>query len=146
MIAARWHHTSLTVRDVARSAAFFEAAFGYATTFEALGMTDPIARMTGRPGLACDLRQMAHPTSAHVLELVALRGYPDAEGEGAAPLGVGRAHVSMIVPALDAARAEMERLGARALGEETEFAEGRALYLREPGGAVIEIEELSGDA
>ena len=51
----------------------------------------------------------------------------------------------MIVPALDAARAEMERLGARAIGEETDFAEGRALYLREPGGAVIEIEELFGE-
>ena len=76
MIPARWHHTSLTVRDVARSAAFFEAAFGYMATFEAPGMTGQIARMTGRPGLACDLRQMAHPTSAHVLELVAFHGHP----------------------------------------------------------------------
>lgn len=139
MIDAAWHHTSLAVRDVAASATFFEAAFGFETTFDAPGMGDQIACMTGRPGLGCHLRQMTRPGLGHVLELIAFT--EDPAGGGPPP-----AHVSMIVPSLDAARAEMERLGAEALGEETAFAEGRALYMREPGGAVIEIEELTGGA
>lgn len=134
-----WHHTSLAVADIDRAMAFYRAAFGYEVLFEERGMAAQIASMTGVPGLVCDLVQMRSPISGHVLELISFKG----QGMGAPkPLRPGMAHVAFYVDDLDEALAKIEKLGAVRLGEITQFDEGRSVYVREPAGSFLELEEL----
>ena len=102
-------------------------------------MAAQIASMTGVPGLVCDLVQMRSPISGHVLELIAFKGQSGGEVK---PLQPGMAHVAFYVDDLDEALAKVEKLGAVRLGEITQFDEGRSVYVREPAGSFLELEEL----
>lgn len=134
-----WHHTSLAVADIDRAVAFYRAAFGYEVLFEERGMAAQIASMTGVPGLVCDLVQLRSPISGHVLELIAFKG----QGTGGPkPLQPGMAHVAFYVDDLQETLAKVERLGAVRLGDITQFDEGRSVYVREPAGSFLELEEL----
>lgn len=137
-----WHHTSLTVGDLDSAVAFYQEAFGFEVVFETRGMTRQMESITGVSGVRCDLAQLRSPRSGHVLELMRFRGV---DGEGDAPLRPGTGHVAFVVEDLEAALGVAERLGAEVLGEVTTFAEGRAVYCREPSGTVFELEELFDD-
>jgi len=138
-----WHHSSLTVSDIDQSANFFGRAFGFVPNFTVRNMTREIASITGVESLQCDLMQLVAPESDHVLELIAFH-HPTVrkEPDTPQPLQIGQAHVGFIVEDLDAALIRVEALGACRLGAVTEFSEGRAAYCREPGGSVLELEEL----
>lgn len=139
-----WHHSSLSVTDVDRAAAFYGQAFGFETVFEARDMTREIADITGIRDLRCDLVQMRAPVGDHVLELIAFTGeaVPPA-GAPEAPVRPGAGHICFVVDDLEAALARAQRLGARLLGRVTAFEEGRAAYLIEPAGSVFELEQLA---
>jgi catechol 2,3-dioxygenase-like lactoylglutathione lyase family enzyme len=139
---ARLHHTSLGVRDLDASLGFYARAFGCTPTLVARDMTDLIRAMTGLAGLRCDLAQLRVPGSDHVLELVAFHDVPPGRADDA-PVRAGHGHVSFAVDDLDAALARLEGLGARRVGAVTAFPDGRAVYLREPGGSVVELDEPS---
>lgn len=134
-----WHHTSLAVGDLDRAIDFYRRAFGYDVRFVERGMAEQIARMTGIPGLTCDLAQLGSPVCGHVLELIAFKG---AEAGEPKPLRPGAAHVCFHVDDLEAALATVENLGAVRLGEITQFDEGRSVYCREPAGSFFELEQL----
>lgn len=127
-------HTSLAVDDLDRAVDFYRAAFGCEVAFEDYGMADLIERVAGVSGLECDLAQLRLPHSQHLLELIAFRN-PQVQRGGGPPSG----HVAFLVADLDRALAEVERLGARRLGEVTVFPEGRSVYCREPSGSVFEL-------
>lgn len=129
-------HVSLAVDDLAPASAFFQDVLGYHVAFEAQGLSDQIARMTGVAGLRCDLVQLARPGEGVVLELVAFRPPPPRSA-------VPSAHVAFAVADLDAALARATGAGARIMGEVVEFSEGRSAYLAVPGGATIELEALA---
>ena len=131
-------HASLAVTDLPAAAAFFTDVLGYGVAFEAHGMSDQIARMTGSAGLACDLVQLARPDEATALELIAFRPSP----VDPTPPRVPAAHVAFAVRDLDAALARATEAGARLLGEVVAFSEGRSAYLAAPGGVTVEFEEL----
>ena len=138
-----WNHSSLTVTDVDRSAEFYGQAFGFVHKFTVRDMTHQIASITGVEGARCDLMQLDAPVGDHVLELIAFHHPPrDETDDRPRPLQPGQAHVSFVVEDLDATLVRIEKLGARRLGAVTEFAEGRAAYCQEPGGSVLELEEL----
>ena len=138
-----WHHSSLTVSDVDLSASFYGQAFGFVAKFTVRDMARQIASITGVEGARCDLMQLSAPVGDHVLELIAFHQPPaEATDDRPRPLQPGQAHVSFVVDDLDATLARIEDLGARRLGAVTEFAEGRAAYCQEPGGSVLELEEL----
>ena len=133
--------------DIDRAAQFYRAVFGFETVFEARDMSRQIADITGLRDLRCDLMQMRAPVGDHVLELIAFAGdaVPPA-GPPEAPVRPGAGHVCFVVDDLDAALSRAQSHGARLLGTVTAFEEGRAAYLIEPSGSVIELEQLDPGA
>ena len=138
-----WHHSSLAVTDIDRAARFYREAFGFEPVFEVRGMSRQIADITGLRDLRCDLMQLRAPVGDHVLELIAFAGDAvPAAGPPEAPVRPGSGHVCFVVDDLDAALSRAQGHGARLLGTITAFEEGRAAYLIEPAGSVIELEQL----
>jgi len=142
-VASAWHHTSLAVADIDQAVAFYRAAFGYEVLFLDRNMTDLIRRIVGLAGLRCDLAQLRSPISGHVLELIAFHDVPAGQEEHG-PTRAGSSHLAFKVRDFDAALREVQRLGARLIGEVTVFPppEGRCVYCREPSGTVFELEEV----
>lgn len=134
-------HASLAVDDLSAAGAFFREVLGYETAFEARGLSHQIARMTGEAGLVCDLLQLSRAGEGVVVELVAFRPSPLGAGGARVP----SAHLAFAVGDLEAALERALGAGARLLGEVVAFSEGRSAYLAVPGGAVIELEELTGE-
>ncbi len=130
-------HFSVCVDDLDRSIAFYDAAFGFVPTLPATDLGDAFARITGRPGLSARLAQLSHEARPEVLELIAITGQPGVAA-GPAPL----AHIAFQVPDLPEAIASTCAEGAQQMGEVVTFAEGRSAYCKEPGGSVLELEEL----
>lgn len=135
-----WHHTSLTVHNLDRAIAFYQAAFGYELLFRD-HHADKIARLAGLPGLRCDLAQMRSPLSGHVLEFIAFSDVPPGRDDHA-PTRPGGAHLAFQVRDLDRALEEVRRHGAELIGDITHFDEGRCVYCREPSGTFFELEEV----
>lgn len=138
-----WAHSSLAVDDLEVGRIFFAAAFGFETLFTETGMDRQIEQIVGAPGLVCDLVQMRHPASKHVLELIEFRPRDGLSPGDALPLRPGASHVAFIVEDLAVAKAAVESLGAVTLGTITQFDEGPAIYCRVPGGAFIELEQIA---
>ena len=103
-------------------------------------MSGQIRRMTGLPFLTCDIAQLRHGATGHVLELIHFHG--DSQGDPH-PLRPGSGHVAFYVDDLTAMLATVEAMGASRLGEITVFSAGRAVYCREPSGSFFEMEELA---
>jgi catechol 2,3-dioxygenase-like lactoylglutathione lyase family enzyme len=134
-----WDHTSLTVRDLEASLAFYRRAFGYELVLENRGMSQSIETIVGLPGLRADLVQLRAAHTEQLLELVAFSAVPTGR-EDHGPTRPGAAHVAFRVEDFDAGLAAARGLGARLLGEVTWFGTDRpAAYLREPGGSVVEL-------
>ena len=126
-------HVSLVVSDLERSAGFLGELLGFRASFGPVDPGDAFARLTGVEGPArlVQLTREGHPET---VELIAC--------DGLEPRSSPMAHLSVAVPDLEAALASARAAGARAMGKTVAFAEGRAAYVREPGGAVLELEEL----
>lgn len=139
--AFRLAHCSLAVRDLDRAVGFYAAAFGAELAFADHGMTDLIRPTVGLPDVVCDLAQLTLPGTRQRLELIAFRDVP-AGREDEAPVRVGHGHVCFEVDDLDVALEQVRALGAEPVGEVVRFPEGRAVYVREPAGSVIELEEV----
>jgi len=76
--------------------------------------------------------------SGHVLELIAFKGAAPPDPRRPPP-----AHVAFQVDDLDTMVAKVEGPGAVRLGAITRFDEGHSVYCREPGGSVVELEQLT---
>jgi catechol 2,3-dioxygenase-like lactoylglutathione lyase family enzyme len=135
-------HASLAVTDLDRSLAFYQAVFGARIVLLERGMSDLIARTAGLPGLTCDLAQLSIGDGDALLELIAFHGVPAGREDGA-PVRPGHGHVCIGVTNLDDAIAVAEEHGATRIGEIVAYPEGRAVYLRAPGGSVLELEEVA---
>ena len=143
--ATSWDHTSISVTDLDAAIHFYESAFGFSVVFEARGLTNQAASITGVPGMRFDLAHLVSPRSPHRLELIQFSP-PENPGPGSpsnAPTTPGTGHLSFLVENLEHAIAAVGALGARQLGSVTSFAEGRSVYFMEPSGTVIELEEGS---
>ncbi|WP_320671365.1 VOC family protein [Patulibacter defluvii] len=137
----RLAHCSLAVRDIDVAIGFYRAAFGAELAFSDRDMTDLIRPTVGLPDVRCDLAQLTLPGTRQQIELIAFRDVPPGR-EDEAPVRVGHGHVCFEVDDLDAALAHVGALGAVPVGEIVGFPEGRAVYVREPAGSVIELEEI----
>lgn len=141
-----WHHSSLAVGDLDRAVDFYRRAFGFELLFAEKGMSDQIESMVGTSGLTCDIAQLRHARSDHLLELIAFRPPGPQPAELAdKPVVPGAAHVAFFVDDLAAAMRRVEDLGAVRLGKVTRFSDGRSIYYREPAGSFFEIEQRDGD-
>lgn len=137
-----WHHTGMAVADLTKALKFYKDNFGFEPTFEALGMTDLIQKVTGVAGLSADLVQCQSPISDQVLELIQFRSIPDTASQ-LLPIWPGRSHICFLVPNLDLAVASVIASGGGLFGEITEFSEGKAAYCFDGAGNAIELEEAS---
>lgn len=135
-------HFSLAVSDLDAAIAFFHEGFGFTTHFIERGMTGQIASMLGLPDAGCDIAQLAGGNMDVRLELIAFRhgqvGSPPSH-----PMTPGMGHVAFKVEAFEATLARLQALGAVQLGAVTQFEAGKAVYLRTPFGAFLEIQEAS---
>ena len=140
MIEAPLLHASVAVNDIDRAQAFFERALGFGTALRADDLTDEVARLTRRAGLTVKLAQLERPGDGCRIELIAFDDNGDlpASAAGAVPL----AHLCFAVADLDDAIERARQEGAELMGEVVTFPEGRCAYLRVPGGAAIEFEEV----
>jgi catechol 2,3-dioxygenase-like lactoylglutathione lyase family enzyme len=136
----RLTHAGFAVADLDAAVEFYRRAFGYEVAFEDRGMTDLIRHVTGLPGLRCDLAQLRRPGSDGLLELIAFRDVPY-RGSHRAPVRPGQGHVGFEVDNLDEVIGRLQALGASLVGDVTLFPEGRSVYLREPSGTVVELDE-----
>jgi hypothetical protein len=100
--------------------------------------------MTGVEGMRCRLAQLRVPRSRQTLELIEFLPPPGEESRS--PTQVGHGHVAFAVDDLPEALADLKRLGAEPLGLTATFAEGRAVYLREPAGSIIELTEIDPES
>lgn len=141
VVDSRMLHASLAVTDLDRSLAFYQSMFGGAVVLHVRGMDDLIRRTTGLPNVVCDLAQLRLPGTGVLLELIAFRDIP-AGREDDAPVRAGHGHVCLGIADLDAGLARAQRHGATPMGEVVTYPEGRSVYLREPGGSVLELEEI----
>ncbi len=141
VLDTRLLHASLAVQDLDRSLVFYQSLFGGTVVLHERGIDDLIQRTTGLPGVVCDLAQLRLPGTGVLLELIAFRDIP-AGREDDAPVRPGHGHVCLGVADLEASLAHAQRHGATPVGEVVAYPEGRSVYLREPGGSVLELEEL----
>ena len=134
-------HASVAVDDIDSAQAFFERALGFRTALRADDLTDEVARLTRRAGLTVKLAQLERPGDGCRVELIEFDdgGNVPASASGAVPL----AHLCFAVVDLDDALARARLEGAELLGEIVDFPEGRCAYMRVPGGAAIEFEEVA---
>jgi predicted enzyme related to lactoylglutathione lyase len=137
----RWHHSSLAVSSIDMASHFYQQVFGFKETFRVRDMKKEIASITGVRSLKCDLVQLEHPQSQHVLELITFHS-DIAWREILRPIQVGSGHISFVVDNLENAIDTVRQHGAELLGEITEFSEGKSVYCREPAGSFIELEQL----
>jgi len=139
----RWHHASLTVSEIDPAIEFFGTVFGFEPLFIERGMTDDIASMTGRPGLACDFAQLRADAYPLILELIAFRSEQEVRPDpDALPWRPGAGHVAFHVDDFEATIDAAVAAGARILGRAIDFPGGRAIYGQAPGGAFFEVEHL----
>jgi predicted enzyme related to lactoylglutathione lyase len=138
---ARIQHASLAVEDVGRSLSFYESVFDAHVVLHAPDMTDLIRRTTGLQGLSCDLVQLRFDAGDALLELIAFRDVPEGM-QDEAPVRTGHGHVCLGVADFDVALSRACAFGATALGDVVRYPDGRSVYLREPGGSVVELEEV----
>ncbi len=134
-------HVSLTVSDLDKAIAFYASLTGLNATFREFGMTREIVEMTGVEGMRCNLGILEGGDGKVALELIEFihddtRALPDA------PVNPRQGHVGFNVADFRAARARAEELGARMLGEVTDFPECTSAYFIEPAGSVFELTEM----
>jgi predicted enzyme related to lactoylglutathione lyase len=137
----KWHHSSLAVSSIDTASYFYQEVFSFKEIFRVKDMKKEIASITGVKNLKCDLVQLEHPQSQHILELIAFHSESTFR-EILKPIQVGTGHISFIVEDLAEAIATVTQHGAELLGDITEFSEGKSVYCREPAGSFIELEEL----
>jgi catechol 2,3-dioxygenase-like lactoylglutathione lyase family enzyme len=135
-------HVGLAVDDLKRSVEFYASSFGARVVLNAPAMRDLIRRTTGLPEVTCDLAQLELVPGATLLELIEFRDVPPGRLDQA-PVRPGHGHVCLVTADFDDTMARCVGLGAAVIGEVVEYPEGRAVYLREPGGSVLELEELT---
>src|SRR5262245_7399353 len=139
---ARWNHSSLAVNDLNLAVGFYTAAFGFEVLFSE-DLVDEIELMTGSPGMRCRLAQLRVPGAGQTLELIEFRS---PGSQALLPTGVGHGHVAFGVDDVPGWLQRLEELGARPLGSVASFDEGRAVYLQEPAGSVVELTEIDPEA
>lgn len=141
-MAVRLDHLSLAVSDLDAAIAFFCEGLGFTLHFIERGMTAQIASMLGLPEADCDIAQLAGGGGDTKLELIAFR-HGQVGRATSHPITPGMGHVAFKVDEFEAALARLHALGAEQLGAVTQFKAGKAVYLRTPFHAFLEIQEAS---
>ena len=136
-------HTGLTVRDLARSLAFYRDLLGMEVVFEQEKRGGYLAQIVGYPDAHVRMAHLAFPGDTHRIELFEYL-QPEPVGSPAEPRGVGLTHVCLRVEDIRAMHArlcahDVPFLSPPVLVDTGANAGGHGLYLRDPDGALVEL-------
>lgn len=136
------HHTAVSVKDFARSKAFYTEFLGFVLEDEMARRDEPaLGRVVGLPGAVVDwaILRRGH----HRIELFTYHS-PPAEQGPVRQCDLGYTHLALEVDDVDAAFAETRRAGYKTLSEPQELRGGRTkvFYLEGPEGIVVELIEI----
>jgi lactoylglutathione lyase len=124
-------HIGIRVHDLARSVAFYEV-LGFTKTAGPVG-PEPVAILDHPSGVEINLVLNAPSATAPNILMDVPEKHP------------GITHIALLVPDLDAARAQVEAAGIALSGGPIQFMPGaRGFFIRDPDRNVIELHERSG--
>jgi catechol 2,3-dioxygenase-like lactoylglutathione lyase family enzyme len=138
-----FNHTSFTVANVDRAVQFWTEGLGFRATSVSERTGDWQGQVTGIPGAKL---KIAHLVGyGHHMEFIEYLQAPD-NSVTLQPNGAGVAHVCLEVEDIGSTINTLVTMGATAQGKLIEVDSGpftgcRAIYLRDPNGVIIELEE-----
>lgn len=140
-------HTSYTVKDMARSLAFYRDVFGFEVVKERPEVTAEYFRaIVGIPDCVVHAVLMKIPGTTHFLELFEYR-HPRGVPQYLAPNNPGSSHIAYQVDDLNAFYALLREKGVDSFVSPPIYLDkgpntgGWALYVRDPDGIHIELFE-----
>jgi catechol 2,3-dioxygenase-like lactoylglutathione lyase family enzyme len=142
----RLHHTGLTVADLDRALAFYRDLLGFEVVLEQEKEGGYLGAIVGRPDAHVRMAHVKLPESDHRLELFQyLRPPGVTPPERLEPWQIGPTHVCLIVGDLAALHERLQAAGVDSfLSPPVDVdtganAGGKALYLRDPDGTLLEL-------
>ncbi len=137
------HHTGLTVADLDRSLGFWRDALGMEVVMAQEKEGGYLEAIVGEPGAHVRMAHLAFPGGGPRIELFQYLAPAGGRVSGR-PADVGFAHVCVACEDLDGLLGRARAAGGASFGEPVEVDTGanrggRALYLRDPDGHVVEL-------
>lgn len=137
------HHTSFTVANIDRSVEFFRDCLGLTLLGRREVGDDYFGRVVGLPGCRVRAALLKVPGSAHHVELFQYLS-PAGIDTPTRPCDPGSSHLALLVDDLPALHARLRAEGVNFVNEPVLIdagpnTGGRAVYLRDPNGILIEL-------
>ena len=139
----RFSHICIAVSDIERSLDFYTRLFGFDVVFDVELEGESLEAVTSKEGAKG--RMVGGLVGGTVIELLAL-GAPPGTGSGTSATRTGYTNISLSVPDLDAAVAEVGALGFAVSRPPVEIAGVKMFFVDDPDGTPIEVIEFPGDA
>lgn len=142
------HHTGLTVSDLERALGFWADALGGQLVFRQERAGGYFAAIVGEPSARVKMAQLELEPSGHRIELFEFEA-PPAGHHRQRPADVGFAHVCVTTDDVEGLLERLEAAGGSRMSDPVAIdagvnAGGRALYVRDPDGHVLEVFQPAG--
>lgn len=140
-------HIGIQVRDVERSARFYEQHLGF-TRLARFSKSEPyVQRVVGYPGVTLEMAILAIPGTDVQLEIIEYRGVERTPIDPATA-HPGTAHFSLFVDNIDVLYTRLSGQGVEFVSEVQTAtagltAGGRVVYLKDPDGIRVELVQLA---
>lgn len=139
----RLHHTGLTVSELEPSLAFWRDALGMHEVMRQQKQGGYFEAIVGEPDVDVEIVHLAFDDAGPRIELFAFRS-PRRDAHVGRPAEIGFAHVCVVCDDLDELLARLVAAGGTPVSAPVEIdsganAGGRALYVRDPDGHVLEL-------
>jgi lactoylglutathione lyase len=136
------HHTSFTVANLEQSLAFFRDILGFEVAVTREVRDDYFGRIVGLPGSAVKFALLRIPGGHHVELLEYL--HPPGQSVAPRPCDPGSSHLAFLAADLPALFEQLHAKGVDFVGPPVAITAGPnrggyAVYLRDPGGILLEF-------
>ena len=143
-------HTGLTVADLDRALGFWRDALGMEERMSQRKTGGYLEAIVGEPGADVRMVHLGFPGDGPAIELFEYLAPAGGRAE-LRPADVGFAHVCVLTADVDALLQRLVAAGGRPVGETADVdtganAGGRAVYVRDPDGHVVELFQRPGGA
>ena len=142
-------HTGITVTNLERSLAFWRDVLGFEFAHAAHQKGELAQEITGVEGAEIKLAVLKTP-GGHKIELLEYLAPADRKRVSVRPCDVGFVHVALLVDDLEAVLGQIAASGWKAAGKPQTLTRGpnagkRAVYIRDPDGATIELMQQASE-